>query len=271
MSTVTQNKKTVIPAEKLPPSFRKAKPVVLPRKGYNEYSESELVNQFTPMVIKWVHRLAYHPSLKQEMDDLRNIGLTALIKAKRNFKPELKVPFEAYCSTRIRGAILDAIRKRFAGSRTLGAKLRKIENAIYELSGNLDRPPTEEEIADHLSLKVDAYRELLDQVQKGVYISFNDQWASIEADEGIQERPDERQPDPSVEAGRHDLQEQIRVRLAKMNPKQQKVIAFYYFEGLRFKDIAEIMSVSESRICQIHTEAVLSLRGHINRIEKLKS
>ena len=102
MSTATRGKKPIIPAEKLPPSFRRAKPVVLPQKGYNEYSESELVDQFTPMVIKWVHRLAYHPSLKQEMDDLRNIGLTALIKAKRNFKPELKVPFVAYCSTRIR-------------------------------------------------------------------------------------------------------------------------------------------------------------------------
>ena len=268
MSTATRGKKPIIPEEKLPPSFRRAKPVVLPQKGYNEYSESELVDQFTPMVIKWVHRLAYHPSLKQEMDDLRNIGLTALIKAKRNFKPELKVPFVAYCSTRIRGAILDAIRKRFAGSRTIGAKLRKVENAIYELSGNLDRPPTEEEIADHLRLSLDNYRELLDQVQKGVYISFNDQWASIETDEGIQEKPDEKQPDPSVEAGRHDLQEQVRERLAKMNVKQQKVISFYYFEGLRFKDIAEIMSITESRVCQIHTEAVLSLRGHIKRIEK---
>ena len=269
MSSTTRNAEPLIPEEKLPPSFRRAKPVVLPEKGYYEYSESELVNQFTPMVIKWVHRLAYHPSLKQETDDLRNIGLTALIKAKRNFKSELKVPFAAYCSTRIRGAILDAIRKRFAGSRTLAAKLRKIENAIYELSGNLDRPPTEEEIADHLSLKIDTYRELLDQVQKGVYISFSDQWASIEADETIQEKPDEKQPDPSVEAGMHDLQEQIRMRLAKMNIKQQKVIAFYYFEGLRFKDIADIMSISESRVCQIHTEAVLSLRGHIKRIEKL--
>ena len=153
------------------------------------------------MVIKWVHRLAYHPSLKQEMDDLRNIGLTALIKAKRNFKPELKVPFVAYCSTRIRGAILDAIRKRFAGSRTIGAKLRKVEIAIYELSGNLDRPPTEEEVADHLSLSVDNYRELLDQVQKGVYISFNDQWASIETDEGIQEKPDENNRTPVSRRG----------------------------------------------------------------------
>ena len=166
MSTATRGKKPIIPEEKLPPSFRRAKPVVLPQKGYNDYSESELVDQFTPMVIKWVHRLAYHPSLKQEMDDLRNIGLTALIKAKRNFKPELKVPFVAYCSTRIRGAILDAIRKRFAGSRTIGAKLRKVENAIYELSGNLDRPPTEEEVADHLSLSVDNYRNYLTKFKR---------------------------------------------------------------------------------------------------------
>ena len=75
MSTATRGKKPIIPEEKLPPSFRRAKPVVLPQKGYNEYSESELVDQFTPMVIKWVHRLAYHPSLKQETDDLRNLSL----------------------------------------------------------------------------------------------------------------------------------------------------------------------------------------------------
>ena len=259
--------KPVIPEKDLPPSFRRAQPVVLPQKGYTEHTESELVEKFTPMVIKWVHRLAYHPSLKQEIEDFRNIGLTALIMAKRNFNPTLGVPFEAYCSRRIRGSILDAIRKKFSGSRTIAAKMRKIEQAIHELTGNLERPPTEEEIANHLSLKVSDYRELLDQVQKRVYISFNDQWAKVDTDETIEQKLDEKQPDPSVAAGNHDLQELIRKRLASMNPKQQKVIAFYYYEGLRFRDIAEIMNVTESRVCQIHTEAVLSLRSFIRRIE----
>ena len=145
--------------------------------------------------------------------------------------------------------------------------MRKIEQAIYELSGNLERPPTEAEIADHLSLDVSKYRELLDQVQKRVYISFNDHWARVDSDEAIEQTLDEKQPDPSVVAGNHDLQELIRQRLASMNPKQQKVIAFYYYEGLRFRDIAEIMKISESRVCQIHTEAVLSLRSFIRRIE----
>lgn len=259
--------KPVIPEKELPPSFRRARPVVLPQKGYLEHTENELVEKFTPMVVKWVHRLAYHPSLKEEIDDFRNIGLTALIMAKRNFNPALGVPFEAYCSRRIRGSILDAIRKKFSGSRTMGAKMRKIEQAIYELSGNLERPPTESEIADHMNLELNKYRELLDQVQRHVYISFNDQWAKVDSDEAIEKKLDERQPDPSVVAGNHDLQELIRKRLTSMNPKQQKVIAFYYYEGLRFRDIAEIMNITESRVCQIHTEAVLSLRSFIKRIE----
>ena len=153
------------------------------------------------------------------------------------------------------------------GSRTMGAKVRKIEQAVYELTGNLDRQPTEAEIADHLNLKIKQYRELLDQVQKRVYISFNDQWARVAADESIEEKLDDKQPDPSIEAGNRDLQDLIRARLANMNPKQQKVIAFYYYEGLRFRDIAEIMEITESRVCQIHTEAVLSLRSFIKRIE----
>ena len=204
---------------------------------------------------------------EEEIEDFRNIGLTALIMAKRNFNPTLGVPFEAYCSRRIRGSILDAIRKRFSGSRTIAAKMRKIEQAIYELSGNLERPPTESEIANHLSIKVDDYRELLDQVQKHVYISFNDQWAKVDSDEAIEQKLDEKQPDPSIVAGNHDLQDLIRKRLTSMNPRQQKVIAFYYYEGLRFRDIAEIMNITESRVCQIHTEAVLSLRSFIRRIE----
>ena len=259
--------KTLLPESDLPLSFRRSQPVAMPQKGYLEYTESELVEKFTPMVIKWVHRLAYHPSLKQEIEDLRNIGFTALIKAKRNFNPTLGVPFEAYCSRRIRGSILDAIRKRFSGSRTMAAKMRKIEQAVYELTGNLDRQPTEAEIAEHLNLKLNQYRELLDQVQKRAYISFNDQWARVVADESIEEKLDDKQPDPSIEAGNRDLQDLIRARLANMNPKQQKVIAFYYYEGLRFRDIAEIMEITESRVCQIHTEAVLSLRSFIKRIE----
>ena len=265
MSKASQ--KQIIPEENLPPSFRRAKPVVLPQKGYNEHTESQLVEKFTPMVVKWVHRLAYHPSLKGEIEDFRNIGLTALIMAKRNFNPTLGVPFEAYCSRRIRGSILDAIRKRFSGSRTIAARMRKIEQAIYELSGNLERPPTESEIANHLSIKVEDYRELLDQVQRHVYISFNDQWAKVDSDEAIEQKLDEKQPDPSIVAGNLDLQDLIRKRLTSMNPRQQKVIAFYYYEGLRFRDIAEIMNITESRVCQIHTEAVLSLRSFIRRIE----
>ncbi len=257
----------IIPEKDLPPSFRGAQPVVIPESGYQAHTESELVEKFTPMVVKWVHRLAYHPSLKQEIEDFRNIGLTALIKAKRNFNPTLGVPFEAYCSRRIRGSILDAIRKKFSGSRTMAAKMRKIEQAIYELTGNLERPPTEEEIAEHLSLKLNEYRELLDQVQKRVYISFNDQWARIESDEAIEEKLDEKQLDPSAEASNRDLQELVRRRLTEMNPKQQKVIAFYYYEGLRLRDIAEIMNITESRVCQIHTEAVITLRSFIKRIE----
>jgi RNA polymerase sigma factor for flagellar operon FliA len=261
------SQKPLLPEKDLPRTFRRSQPVVIPQTGYLKYTEDELVEKFTPMVIKWVHRLAYHPSLKQEIEDFRNIGLTALIKAKRNFNPTLGVPFEPYCSRRIRGSILDAIRKKFSGSRTVGAKMRKIEQTIYELTGNLERPPTEAEIADHLNLKINQYRELLDQVQKRVYISFNDQWARVDVDESIEEKLDEKQPDPCVEAGNHDLQDLIRARLANMNPKQQKVIAFYYYEGLRFRDIAEIMEITESRVCQIHTEAVLSLRSFIRRIE----
>ena len=145
--------------------------------------------------------------------------------------------------------------------------MRKIEQAIYELTGNLERQPTEEEIAEHLSMKLNDYRELLDQVQKRVYISFNDQWAKIESDETIEEKLDEKQLDPSDEASNRDLQELVRKRLTEMNPKQQKVIAFYYYEGLRLRDIAEIMNITESRVCQIHTEAVLTLRSFIKRIE----
>ena len=89
--------KSVISEKDLPASFRRAQPVVLPQKGYTEHTENELVEKFTPMVVKWVHRLAYHPSLKQEIEDFRNIGLTALVVAKRNFNPALGVPFEAQC------------------------------------------------------------------------------------------------------------------------------------------------------------------------------
>ncbi len=145
--------------------------------------------------------------------------------------------------------------------------LLEFQQICDELTGNLERPPTEEEIAEHLSLKLNEYRELLDQVQKRVYISFNDQWARIESDEAIEEKLDEKQLDPSAEASNRDLQELVRRRLTEMNPKQQKVIAFYYYEGLRLRDIAEIMNITESRVCQIHTEAVITLRSFIKRIE----
>lgn len=271
MSTSKTTAKRTIPKEELPPSFRKNKPVVLPHSGgYQECSESELVEKFAPMVLKWVYRLAYHSSLYDELDDLRNIGLTALIKAKRNFKPELGVPFEAYCSTRIRGAILDGIRKRFPGSRSISIKLKRIESAVQEASEKLGHHPSEKEIASHLDLTLGEYHELLSEVHGGIYVSLNGQWASANDYEQLEnQQRDDSQPDPSIEAGRLELQEIIRKKLLEMSKPQQQVLSLYYFEGLRFKDIAEILKVSESRICQIHTEAVLILRSYLNRVEKI--
>lgn len=237
------------------------------KAGIKEYSEDELVVKYAPLVLKMVHRIAPITRAVVDFEDLKNVAYFALVQSARSFDPDLGVAFEVYCKHRIRGAILDELRKNSSVTRSVYTKWKKLERAIQEQEDKLGHPPTEAEIACSLDISIDEYRVLLDDLRLVSYVSL-DEISAQETDSGDfipYQLEDLHQVDPAGQASARDLEELIRNRILQMTPQQKKILTLYYYEGLRFKDIAILMSVSESRICQIHTEAILALRAFLDR------
>jgi RNA polymerase sigma factor for flagellar operon FliA len=241
------------------------------KAGIKEYSEDELVIKYAPLVLKMVHRIAPITRSVVDFEDLKNVAYFALVQSARSFDPEMGVAFEIYCKHRIRGAILDELRKNSSVTRSVYSKWKKMEKAIQAQEDNLGRPPTEGEISASLGISIDEYRTLLDELRLVSYVSL-DEISSNETDSGDfipYQLEDLHQVDPAGQASARDLQELLRNRILQMSSQQKKILTLYYYEGLRFKDIAILMKVSESRICQIHTEAVIALRAFLDREENL--
>lgn len=239
--------------------------------GIKGFSEEELVLKYAPLVLKMVHRIAPIVRSVVDFDDLKNVGYMALVQAARSFDPDLGVAFEVYCKHRVRGAILDELRRNSPVTRTVYSKWKKLERTIQNEEDKLGRAPTEAEIATALGTTVNGYRELLDQLRLVAYVSL-DEISSQESDAGEFtpfQLADLHQVDPAGQVSARDLQELVRARVLQMNPQQKKILTLYYYEGLRFKDIAALLKVSESRICQIHTEAIMVLRAFLDREQSL--
>lgn len=255
------------PVEMLPGKVAK----LYQRSSIREYTEDELVVKYAPLVLKMVHRIAPVMHSVVDFEDLKSVAYFALVQSARSFDPEIGVAFEVYCKHRIRGAILDELRKNSTVTRSTYSKWKKLERAIQDQEEKLGRPPTEGEIAASLGISITEYRELLDELKLLAFVSLDEISASDnESGDFIPfQLEDLHQVDPAGQASNRDLQELIRNRILQMSAQQKKILTLYYYEGLRFKDIAMLLKVTESRICQIHTEAILALRAYLDKEEKL--
>ena len=236
-----------------------------------EGTEEELLATYAPVISQMVHRFAPLVKVTVDVDDLKNIASLALIQAAHGYDPGQGMSFESYARMRIRGAILDEIRKSQPLSRTEYSRRRELENSIESLRIELNRQPTEEEVANRLGITVNEYQNLLDRLRPIIFVPLHQMFEG-EDDFGSsheQSTADLTQEDPSEQTGRRELHVLIRERIGQLNRQQQKVLLLFYYEGLRMKDIAELMNISESRVCQINTEAVISLRSYLKRRERV--
>ncbi len=248
----------------VPPVARAAR--MYHRMSLTESTEEELMAKHAPMIHQLVHRFAPLARVIVDVDDLRSIACMALLQAAHTFDPQLGVAFEVYGRMRVRGAILDEIRKAQPLSRTVYSRRRELEKAIEGLRVELVRQPTEEEIAARLGIPLTGYHQMLDDLRPVTFVPIHQM---LEGDEDFGAAghmvEDLNQPDPASKAITRELYVLIRERILQLPKQHQKVLTLFYYEGLRMKDIGELLGVSESRVCQINTEAVLSLRSYLRR------
>jgi len=192
-----------------------------------------------------------------DQDDLFDLGVIGLIQAVDRFDPA-KGTFEAYATQKIRGAVLDGLRRMGWMPRSAQHKAKQIERAFSELEMELGRSPSEEEVAERLGMPLDVYRQALEEVRP-VLMPLRGEEMNLEDVLGA---PGE---DPSEVAERREMEELLIMAIRSLPERHRTVVVLYYYEGLTLREIGAVLRISESRVSQLHSEALLRLRARMKR------
>ena len=202
-------------------------------------------------------------------DDLYSAGLAGLLNAIRAYNPKAGTSFETYARVRIRGSILDELRRMDWVPRSVHTKARKVQAIAKVIEQKKGRPATETELAKGLNLSMREYQRWAEEIRPATIINLDADLQS-ETDDALSQYEslaDVRAEDPMEGAFRHELADLIVEQLHKLPEMQRKVLALYYFEELRLAEIAAAFHLTESRICQIHAQALQSIKGCLQRCD----
>ena len=221
-----------------------------------------LILHYAPLVKYVAGRVGSGLPSHVEQADLVSYGTFGLIDAITRYEPTREVKFESYAMARIRGAIIDELRNTDWIPRSVRMKARAFQRAVDELEAKLHRTPSEEEVAEVLDMDVEEVRKFLGQLSLVNVVALDE---LLTDDDGGSPRlgdtlQDTRALDPQAMAENGEAR-QLLARAVEQLPEREKVVvSLYYFEGLTLADIGRVLGVTESRICQLHTKAVLHLR-----------
>ncbi len=239
-------------------------------KRYHRHGSPEvrarLLKQYLPLVRNVAGRMAIGFPRSVELQDLINTGVIGLVEAFSNFDPSRGVKFETYAVPRIRGAILDELRALDWVPRSTRARSREIERAHSSLENDHGRKPSQQELADKLECSVAELMMAIGDATTSTLLSLDE--TVYREDDNHQVPRIETIKDTGRDSALGDLEKgELRAFLVtaidRLTEQEKLVIALYYFEELTLKEIGEVMTISESRVSQIHTKAVLKLRGMI--------
>ena len=227
-----------------------------------QIKKDQLIQRFAPLV----KRIAYHlmsrlPSSVQ-VDDLVQNGMIGLLDAMDRFEAGMGAQFETYAAQRVRGAMLDGLRENDWLPRSLRREFRQIEKAISQLEQEFGRPPSENELAKALGVSLGEYQKMLQDARGHQLLSFEDL-----VEEGEEDFLERHLTDSSTEPSRILEDESLKKMLVQgieLLPEREKLMmALYYEQDLNLREIGDVMGVTESRVCQLHTQAVARLRARI--------
>lgn len=225
---------------------------------------------YAPLVKYVANRVAIGLPPSIDVDDLISYGFFGLSDAIERFDPEREVKFETYASRRIRGSIIDGMRAVDWVPRSVRQKAKEIEQTIAQLEREHGRPPEDHEIAAHLGIDLKEYHERLGEVRSVALVSLDEVWSSGESDDDGslslgQMIEDGSSVDPASAAADQELRRVLADAIDKLPERERLIISLYYYEELTLKEIGQVLSVSESRVSQLHTRAMLRLRAALSR------
>ena len=224
----------------------------------------QLIVHYAPLVKFVASRLAAGLPQNVEQADLVSYGIFGLIDAIDRFDPERGNKFETYAMQRIRGAILDDLRAQDWVPRSVRGRAREVERALERLGARLRRTPTDSELADELGLTLEELREIYLQLQLTSVVALDELAAAGRGSNSLADTlEDEAAPDPVALLVDQDNRRQLAEAIAHLAERDRIVVTLYYFENLTLAEIGRVLGVTESRVCQLHTRAVLRLRAKL--------
>ena len=230
--------------------------------------EKDLIERYLPLVRNVVDRIKLNVPAHVDADDLYSVGITGLIAAVRKFDPEQGTTFAGYAAMRIRGAILDELRRMDWCPRRARARSRKLKTAINEVEQKVGRVATDTEVSAALGLDAKEYAKWVEEAKPVTFIAIDQ---SPENQEGGGPSLHDLLADDNDVTGRDNLEKAELVqlltqRIAELPDIPKKILAMYYYENMRLAEIAAVFGLTESRICQIHAQTILGLRAYLQRV-----
>lgn len=234
---------------------------------YNMHGKNDrrddLLQRHAPLVKKLAYRLKARLPSSVEMDDLIQVGMMGLLSAANNYEDTHGAQFETYASQRIQGAMLDELRSTDWLPRGLRKRMREVEEAINALQQKYGRPPSETEIARHLKCSVDEYYELLGDCSGHQLLYYEDFHDSDDGDHFLDRYLPDTEGDPLQALMSEGFREALIEEIDALPERERLLMGLYYGQEMNLKEIGAVLNVSESRVCQMHSQAIARLRAKL--------
>lgn len=232
-----------------------------------QLDRNALIRQYQPLVRKLAHHMMAKLPASVQVDDLIQVGLIGLSEALSRFEASQGVQFETFATQRIRGAMLDELRENDWMSRGSRKSQRDIEQALRRLEHQLGRSPLESEIAQELGLSLAAYQALLAKVRGTQLVYLEDMARNADGEEGFLDHAAvaDEGADPMTMLGDQRLRVALVAAIKNLPEREQLVMSLYYEQDMNLKEIAAVLGVTESRICQLHSQSIARLRSRLRQ------
>jgi RNA polymerase sigma factor for flagellar operon FliA len=239
------------------------------KANHDQRIKDALIMKYASFVKYVAGRIAVNLPSNVEFDDLVSYGILGLIDAIDKYDPERNVKFKTYAKTRIRGAIFDELRVLDWTPRSIRQKARKLEKAYAKLEGKLGRDAKDEEIAEYLNIDISELHKLFDETKKSLLLSLDEIfYDDEEGSSRFDFIEDQKSDNPQLKIEESEAKQILADAISKLSDRERMVITLYYYEELTSKEIGKILGVSDSRVSQLHTKAILRLRGRLSRIKE---
>jgi RNA polymerase sigma factor for flagellar operon FliA len=241
------------------------------RRTKNQDIRETFVIQYSPLVKFVAGKVAVGMPHNVEFDDLVGFGSIGLLDAIDKYDPERGVKFKTYAVTRIRGAIFDELRQIDWVPRSVRKKAKELEETIASLESQMGRTATDQEIASSMGLNEEEYSKTVMKISTASIVSLNEVWSGMDENEKNSigdtiESPISLHPDVIVE--KDEIRRVIIDAIQELPEKEKQILILYWYEDLTLKEIGEVMKVTESRVSQLHSKAMLRLRAKLTNVRK---